>query len=365
MRNPKNIYNYIKTFNKKNKAKFNKSIFSFNYQRGISLIALVVTIAILMILAGITINVAFGENGILKSAEEFSNKVQNAQEQKNQERSNLLEELEETMTGGVEGLISPKITWSNEKATLTLNLTDQTYTVYYKQTDGEYTQYIEPIINLNHGDKIDVRLSKENKPDKTVTINIIDIQTPSATINLSTNSTNAGETITATVTQTDKESGVNIAGCKYIYNQVNTEIGTTSSAWNDATVFSNKTQTIELTANEKGSYYLHVLTIDKAGNKKETVSEEVIVEEVPGIGAEVIATADDKNAYYGKTVTNYTCENSAGVSAWKIFYADSSNIYIIAGTPIHYRYIPFSVTNTGTTTTRKPEMRIYRICCWI
>ncbi|MGN1270110.1 MAG: hypothetical protein ACI4UU_04500 [Clostridia bacterium] len=76
----------------KEKLKSHSSILTT--QIGVSLIALIVTIAILIILAGITINVAFGKNGIMKSSGEFSNKVQETQNQKNQELNNLLEELE-------------------------------------------------------------------------------------------------------------------------------------------------------------------------------------------------------------------------------------------------------------------------------
>ena len=43
---------------------------------------------------------------------------------------------------------------------------------------------------------------------------------------------------------------------------------------------------------------------------------------------------------YGAIVTNYTCQNSAGVSNWKIFYADGTNIYLIADDYIHKDYCP-------------------------
>ena len=54
-------------------------------------------------------------------------------------------------------------------------------------------------------------------------------------------------------------------------------------------------------------------------------------------GAEV---AENPNEYYGKTITNYTCPNSAGVSAWQIFHADENNIYLIANDYVHRNYIP-------------------------
>ncbi|MCI8760605.1 MAG: hypothetical protein HFJ34_05775, partial [Clostridia bacterium] len=54
------------------------------------------------------------------------------------------------------------------------------------------------------------------------------------------------------------------------------------------------------------------------------------------------------SSFYGATVTGYDCPNSAGVNAWKIFYADENNIYIIADDYIHYDYCPPSATQAIT-----------------
>ena len=45
---------------------------------GITLIALVVTIVVLLILAGITISLVFGPNGVVKKAQEAANKTNEA-----------------------------------------------------------------------------------------------------------------------------------------------------------------------------------------------------------------------------------------------------------------------------------------------
>lgn len=47
--------------------------------RGITLISLVVTIVILLILAGITVTMLFGENGIIKKAQEAKNATESSQ----------------------------------------------------------------------------------------------------------------------------------------------------------------------------------------------------------------------------------------------------------------------------------------------
>ncbi len=77
------------------------------------------------------------------------------------------------------------------------------------------------------------------------------------------------------------------------------------------------------------------ITVEENKNPSET--EKNIV------SASDIANSNDKKTYYGATVTGYTCDNGEGVNAWKIFYADNNNIYLIADDYIHYDYCPSSV----------------------
>ena len=56
---------------------------------GITLIALIVTIVILLILAGITINLVFSDNGIIKKAQEAANKTQEAVENEQAQMNEL------------------------------------------------------------------------------------------------------------------------------------------------------------------------------------------------------------------------------------------------------------------------------------
>lgn len=73
--------------------KINKKSARRNYsnQTGITLIALVVTIVVLLILAGVSINTLFGDNGIIKKAQDAENRMNNAQESD----LNALNELDE------------------------------------------------------------------------------------------------------------------------------------------------------------------------------------------------------------------------------------------------------------------------------
>ncbi len=58
------------------------------------------------------------------------------------------------------------------------------------------------------------------------------------------------------------------------------------------------------------------------------------------ITAEDIANSSDKSEFYGATVTGYTCPNEEGVEAWKLFYADENNIYLITSSYIESQFLP-------------------------
>jgi hypothetical protein len=63
-------------------------------KRGITLIALVITVIVLLILAGITINLTIGEDGIITKAKEAGDKYAQAAENEQTDLSNFLQETE-------------------------------------------------------------------------------------------------------------------------------------------------------------------------------------------------------------------------------------------------------------------------------
>lgn len=87
------------------------------------------------------------------------------------------------------------------------------------------------------------------------------------------------ENITANVTQNDSQSGVDITKCKWVYTTDRGEIGTNESEYTGGT-FNANPENLTLENTKAGTYYLHVLTVDKAGNKKETISDPVTVVEI-------------------------------------------------------------------------------------
>ena len=85
--------------------------------------------------------------------------------------------------------------------------------------------------------------------------------------------------------------------------------------------------------------------IDDDGNvmKKELIAADI-----------ANATQKEKQNIYGATVTGYTLPSGTTTDVgWKIFYADKSNIYLIASDYVERENLPYSTTETGETTTRK------------
>ena len=164
----------------------------------------------------------------------------------------------------------------------------------------------EGITGLKYGDTVFAVLSDGTNITDYTSINIRDTIVPQqAQISLSDTTAKEGESTTATVTHTDKESGVAITNCKWVYNMTGTPIGTEEENYTGGS-FSSNGQTINLTATTAGTYYLHVLTVDKAGNKIESISNAVTVEK-GSIPIENITTIQKDNTRaedkYGNIVT--------------------------------------------------------------
>ncbi len=68
-------------------------------RKGITLIALVITIIILLILAGITINLTIGQRGILNRAQEAGRNYQEAAKREDEELANFLKEADDIIDG--------------------------------------------------------------------------------------------------------------------------------------------------------------------------------------------------------------------------------------------------------------------------
>ena len=262
-------------------------------QKGITLISLVVTIVVLLILAGITISTVFSDNGIIKKAQEARNKTLEAVAQEHKDLNQLYNDLEAALNSIPEEPVIPKPpegavqisepSWSNGTASVTITTSETGFTLQYQiggVDESKWTNITsgKSISGLTLGQTIYARLYNGKEGSKTADMTIADLNKPQdAGISLSGTSTTTEGSITATVTLKDNESGVNAISSRWIYNTTSGAIGENESSYTGGSFSSG--QTITLKATTAGTYYLHVLTVDNAGNKKETISSAVTVEE--------------------------------------------------------------------------------------
>ena len=311
--------------------------------RGITLIALVITIIVLLILAGVTIAALSGDNGILKRATQAKTKTgkENAEEQ-----IKLA-----IMTATTEGLGVP------DKAVLRSELTKAGFVV---KTDGDDLPWEvvsgKNIFTINEDYTIDtisgIGLSKKEVKmlkGQTETITATLTEGVSGTITWESSNTNvatvANGTITATGTSGEATITAKVEGteyeatCKVIIIQKIT--GITAS---DVTVGKNETAKIQVTTTPSGevedltytSGTPSVATVSEDGTVK-GLSEGTSVITIKGKVSTSVSTtctvtvtktkvrltadqiAANKETYYGAVAQNYT----QGGLTYRIFYVDT------------------------------------------
>ena len=112
----------------------------------------------------------------------------------------------------------------------------------------------------------------------TKAIDKIDKEAPNqATVSFSATNIDTDTEMIATVTQSDNGvSGVNLAGSKWVYTQSDTPIGEDETKFTGGS-FKENPEELKTKITPAGTYYLHILTVDKAGNKIETVKGPITV----------------------------------------------------------------------------------------
>ena len=249
------------------------------------------TIVVLLILASVTISTIFSDNGIIKKAQEAKNKTEEAVAREQEELNKLYSDLENALNSVPEEPVDPEppegavqfspVTWSGETASTTITTSATGFTLQYQIGGIEETKWTDTtsgnvISGLTLGQTVYGRLYNGTVGSSTADITVADLLEPQeANISLSGTSTDTTGSVTATVTMVDKESGVNATGSKWVYNTISTAIGTSEASYNNT--FSNNGQQLTLQTSTAGTYYLHVLTVDNAGNKKETISSAITV----------------------------------------------------------------------------------------
>ena len=241
------------------------------------------------------------------------NLTEEATRKEQESLNSLLDEYDDIIGGGgstpeepddeIKGTITfDDYEWQGDGTASVVVRTEETeYTLQYQIVGAEETieenEWIdvksgETITGLKYGDTVYARLTdgtNESKEYANVTIED-NIAPQGTTISLSGTSTDTESSITATVTLKDNESGVNIAGSKWVINTSSGNIGTEEASYTNN--FTKNPEQIEIKNTTAGTYYLHVLTKDIAGNKSETVSQAITIEEKKSEIEEAIKDGD-------------------------------------------------------------------------
>ena len=265
-------------------------------ERGITLVALVITVIIIIILATVTINMAFGDNGLITQAQRAKDMTANSivaeQEGMNSVLSEYLNVMAEDseiplpdpapdIPGGQEAVDQGAIsftnpTWASGQASVTIS-TNTSYALQYQvvanegiSSDTNWQAIPEGgvIGNLNHNDIVYARLMQGSYYGEEASTTVKDGTDP--TIDSITTSNITYNSVTVTVTASDGQSGLATNGTyKYYLNDESSprEKNTTGS------------YTFTGLSAETG-YTIKVVVTDKAGNEAEGTTTATTVKQL-------------------------------------------------------------------------------------
>ena len=381
-------------------------------QKGITLIALVVTIVVLLILAGVSINAIFGQDGIIQKAKEAQNKMDQATQndlESINELNNWIDGKINGNTGGENKAVTNPYdtngwtmayvcnngTWSNTPLTAangdTIPEGSQIVAKFYATgekitpsslklanttipfSEGEtYKVVIEGTgemgILMDATDISDIK-SASGWQIQTVSYlawlqggmqgDTVSIITPYITeLTICDGITNVGNFAMAGATSLSKVTLGNslktIGNFSFSFNNELSEISIpdTVTSVGESTfwrLYGNITSII--VPNEAIAKIVNGSY--HGGTAKVVIANENKIAQNT-INAEEVA--NHPVVYCGKEVTGYTCDNSAGVNKWKIYHSDGKNIYLIADNYITAEYIP---TKDGATMTASSTTNAY------
>ena len=282
----------------------------FKNAKGITLVALVITIIILLILAGISIQ-ALTNTGLFANAKKASDasKLSDAKE-----KITLLEHEWQ-----MEHASSPEKTleeFLNDK------VTDKTIDEFKKLDDGNYEVYINGYVGTLNSDGSLVGDVQKAGPRPTI-----------SNIKITTDGSKE-------VADNSQKTGAKLQ----INFSTSMENGTIKSVTPAVPYTTNGTET-EVTFTVVGT----VDGTDYTTTRKISIASKYRVAEK--VSAAKIVSNPSK--YYGEHVS-YTSAN--GVTGWKIFYAEGDNIYLITDDYVDRNKLPNGTKEDGTATTNKPNI---------
>src|SRR5574344_1880970 len=186
-------------------------------ERGVTLVALAVTIVVLLIIAGVSIGIATNNNGVIKKVQNTSSRF----ETNKNDLSNSLDTLYDKLSGGVKNLTStviriiPSTTeWTNQNVKITISKIATDYSIQYSTDGTSWKEYNNEAVIVDKNLTITARLYKGAELGNTASYKVtnIDKRPPTTTAPTYVASTNE---ISVTNNQKDKEKNAE-NGCSGI-----------------------------------------------------------------------------------------------------------------------------------------------------
>lgn len=229
-----------------------KNINLIKDNKGITLMALVITVIVLIILAGISINLLLGENGLIKKAQNTkeTHTIEAIKEKLDIAKGSDYIEQKGDSSIDTYFAILEKEKIEPYKITNKQKMTDSIGNI---EVDNKYS-YIVTIIGSNN-----IKIEYEGKIDEIIR----EPDEVTITITGEKEQANLPVTLNANV----KINGEEVTSGKYIINTIAEEIGTEDSTYTKQLLNSS----VEIKLEEESTYYIHTLTLDKYGRKQETI----------------------------------------------------------------------------------------------
>ena len=382
-------------------------------QKGITLIALVVTIVVLLILAGVSLNAIFSENGLINRAKDAQNKMNQAQNS-DWDAINGLDNWIYEATGESKPITNPYDPNGWTIAYICNNGTwnDTPLTAANGDTIPENTQIVAKFYatgekitppSLKFGEDITIS-SSEGESYKVViegtgemgslksedeegnielyawqaqgnswlewglggmqgdeiywiTLYVTELTICDGITNIGNMGFTYGLSLKkVTLPSTIKEVGEGAFGDCISLPSVTIPNGVIDVG-EGAFATENEKVTKLIVSNETEAKKINSLNDSAPCAKTVVANENNIVQNT--INATEVA--NHPVVYCGKEVTGYTCDNSAGVNKWAIYHSDGKNIYLIADNYITAEYIPSKdgVTMGGNRDFDYPSCEFY------
>ena len=229
-----------------------KNINLIKDNKGITLMALVITIIVLIILAGISIKLLLGENGLIKKAQ-------------NTKETHTIEAIKEKLD------IAKGSDYIEQKGDSSIDtyfaILEKEKIEPYKITNKQ--KMTDSIGNIEVDNKYSYIITIENNKNIKIEYEgkIGEIERKPDIVEIIITGEKEQDNLPVKLVANIKTNGIDVSSGKYVINNSSEELGTEDSVYTEQISNSN----IEIKLEEVNSYYIHTLTLDKYGRKQETI----------------------------------------------------------------------------------------------